>query len=206
MSDDRPTIAAFDVDGTLTTRDCVVPFMRRVTGARRIVPRLLRRPDRLVPVLARRDRDELKARAAAAAFTGTTDTALRILGRDFAAHVHANWLRSDTVRSLQQHLRNGDPVVLVSASFEVYLAPFAELLGADEVLATRLRVDNGVVTGELDGPNCRGPEKVRRLHDWLDRHHGGRSANRVVAYGDSAGDRELLADADEAHWIGRGAA
>jgi phosphoserine phosphatase len=27
----------------------------------------------------------------------------------------------------------------------------------------------------------------------------------VTAYGDSAGDRELLADADVAHWVGRGA-
>ena len=41
------TVAAFDVDGTVTDRDCVVPFMRLVTGARRVVPRLAARPDRL---------------------------------------------------------------------------------------------------------------------------------------------------------------
>jgi hypothetical protein len=44
---------------------------------------------------------------------------------------------------------------------------------------------------------------VRRLHHWLDEQCGGRSAVDLVAYGDSPGDRELLADADVAHWVGR---
>ena len=99
----------------------------------------------------------------------------------------------------------GDTVVLVSASFEVYLRPLAELLGADDVLAVRLRGrPRRCFTGRLDGANCRGPEKVVRLHEWLDRHAGGRAAVHLTAYGDSAGDREMLADADEAHWLGRG--
>lgn len=196
---DRPTVAAFDVDGTLTTRDCVVPFMRSVTGARRIVPRLGVRPDRLLPVLAGRDRDRLKALAAAAAFRGKRYDDLNTAGASFAQMVHDRWLRSDTLATLQRHREDGDRTVLVSASFEVYLRPLAALLGVDEVLATRLDVRDGIMTGGLDGPNCRGPEKVVRLHSWL----GDRSAVRLVAYGDSAGDREMLADADEAHWVTR---
>ena len=35
------TVAAFDVDNTLTVRDCVVPFMRSVSGTGRIVKLLL---------------------------------------------------------------------------------------------------------------------------------------------------------------------
>ena len=194
---DLPTVAAFDVDGTITKRDCVVPFMRRISGAPRVATRLAVRPDRLLPVLARRDRDGLKALAAAAAFRGQRHDDLCEAGASFAQMVHERWLRSDTLQALQQHLDAGDRVVLVSASFEVYLQPLAALLGVDDVLATRLDVRDGVVTGALDGPNCRGPEKVARLHDWL----GDRSLVHVEAYGDSAGDRELLADADVAHWV-----
>ena len=74
------------------------------------------------------------------------------------------------VESLRRHVDAGDTVVLVSASFEVYLRPLAALLGAHDVLAVRLEVDaDGILTGRLDGPNCRGPEKVVRLHEWLDR-------------------------------------
>ncbi|MFT6290327.1 MAG: phosphatidylglycerophosphatase C [Ilumatobacter sp.] len=195
------TVAAFDVDGTITTRDCVVPFMRRVSGARRILPRLGLRPDRLVPVLARRDRDQLKELAAQAAFRGHRYDDLATAGSEFAQHVYERWLRLDTLASLEAHLAAGDRVVLVSASFEVYLRPLGKLLGVDDVVATKLIVHNGVATGSLDGENCRGPEKVRRLHSWLSDHHDRRSAVRLVAYGDSAGDRELLADADEAHWV-----
>ncbi|MDG2039702.1 MAG: HAD-IB family hydrolase [Ilumatobacter sp.] len=197
----RTIVAAFDVDGTVTDRDCVVPFMRIVTGARRIAPRLAARPDRLFSALARRDRDQIKALAAQAAFRNRRDDDLGALGAQFARAVHDGWLRNDTVEALRGHQAVGDQVVLVSASFEVYVRPLGELLGVDDVLATRLEHANGVATGALDGLNCRGPEKVRRLHDWVDCKFGGRSNVRVVAYGDSAGDRELLADADEVHWM-----
>jgi len=195
------TVAAFDVDGTVTRRDCVVPFMRMVTGARRVVPRLAARPDRLLPVLARRDRDELKALAAAAAFRGIPEDELLRHGATFAAKVHDTGLRADTVTQLREHLVAGDRVVFVSASFEVYLRPLGDLLGVDAVLGTRLQIRDGVATGALEGQNCRGAEKVRRLHEWLRRLDVDRNLARVVAYGDSAGDRELLGDADEAHWL-----
>lgn len=196
------TVAAFDVDGTITIRDCVVPFMREVAGARRIGPRLVLRPSVLVPAMVRRDRDVIKALATDAAFRGVEYRRLERLGAEFAERVHSSWLRSETIDALDGHLAAGDPVVLVSASFEVYLQPLAELLGVHHVLATRVQRRDGVCTGALDGPNCRGAEKVRRLHGWLDgAGFGNRSEVRLVAYGDSAGDRELLADADEAHWV-----
>ena len=63
------------------------------------------------------------------------------------------------------------------------------------MLCTHLEADAaGRLTGRLDGPNCRGPEKERRLRAWLtDR---GLEKATLWAYGDSRGDRELLALAD----------
>ena len=197
----QPTVAAFDVDGTLTTRDCVVPFMRRVTGARRIVPRLLSRPDRLGAALLRRDRDTIKSLAASAAFAGRKLDELSTEGESFATVIERDFLRTDTLATLRSHVVAGDAVVLVSASFELYLRPLAASLGVHHVLGTRLSIVDRVATGELDGPNCRGAEKVARLHAWLSAEWGGRDRVHVVAYGDSAGDREMLADADEAHWV-----
>ena len=107
-------------------------------------------------------------------------------------------------RGVRQHgLAAGDLVVLVSASFEVYLRPLARALGVEHVLGARLEDDGeGVLSGRLDGPNCRGPEKVRRLDSWWASLHDDRPPSRFTAYGDSAGDRELLARADVAHWVG----
>lgn len=202
---ERRRVAAFDVDGTLTTTDCVVPFLRRTAGTSKLVGRMLASPLALAGAAVRRDRDALKAASAAAAFRGVPVDALEADGAVFAREVFDQRLRTDAAQALRRHVDAGDTILLVSASFEVYLRPLAELLGADDVLAVRLATDDrGVLTGHLDGANCRGPEKVVRLHDWLDRHAGGRAAVHLSAYGDSAGDRELLADADEAHWLGRG--
>ena len=199
-------VAAFDVDGTLTATDCVVPFLRRTVGTPTLVRRMLRSPLGLTRAGLRRDRDALKAASAAATFRGLPIELVRADAEVFAHEVHDRRLRRDVVQALHRHVEAGDTVLLVSASFEVYLRPLAELLGAHDVLAVRLAVDDdGILTGGLEGLNCRGPEKVVRLHDWLDRHAGGRAAVHLSAYGDSRGDRELLADADEAYWLGRGA-
>ncbi len=202
---DRPRVAAFDVDGTLTTTDCVVPFLRRTVGTPTLVGRMLRSPLSLARAGVRRDRDALKAASAAATFRGLPLAVVEADAAVFAREVYDGRLRDDVAESLRRHVDAGDTVLLVSASFEVYLRPLAELLGAHDVLAVRLEVDDDrMLTGGLDGANCRGAEKVVRLHDWLDRHAGGRQAVHLSAYGDSSGDRELLADADVAHWLGRG--
>lgn len=205
MTGELRRVAAFDVDGTLTTADCVVPFLRRTAGTTTLVRRMLRTPIALGRAGTRRDRDALKAASAAATFRGLALATVEADATVFAQEVFDHRLRHDVVASLHSHLAAGDIVVLVSASFEVYLRPLAALLGAHEVIAVRLAVDDhAVFTGALVGPNCRGAEKVVRLHEWLAANAGGRDAVHLTAYGDSSGDHELLADADVAHWLGRG--
>jgi phosphatidylglycerophosphatase C len=198
----RLTVAAFDLDGTITSRDCVVPFIRGVAGTPQLALKMASRPVALGRAAVGRDRDALKAAAARAAFAGRHHADVEHLADAFARQVHDEWLRDDTLSSLRRHQLAGDDVVIVSASFEIYVRPLARLLGIEHVMATRLATDGrGVLTGGLEGPNCRGPEKVRRLHLWLDDHHQGRHNVELVAYGDSAGDRELLTDADVSHWV-----
>ncbi len=201
----RPTtVAAFDFDGTLSTRDCVVPFMRKVASAPRLFARLAARPLPLVAALARRDRDTIKELATRAAFGGRLADRVDAAGRDFAAQVVARGLRADTVERLRAHLDDGDRVVIVSASLQPYLDPIGVALGAHGVLCTRLAVDDdGVLTGALDGENCRAEEKVRRLSSWLTGEHLARENVHLVVYGDSAGDHALLAEADSGFWAAR---
>ena len=199
-----PRVTAFDVDGTITTRDCVFPFVRQIRGVPSLAVRLLARPVGLGRAALQRDRDALKAAGAMAAFEGEYVDRIESAGVAFARDIVKTNLRSEVVASLAGHLADGDTVLLVSASFEVYLRPLAAGLGVDHVLGTRLQDDgDGRLTGRLQGPNCRGPEKVRRLHDWLDAHAGGRQSVHLTAYGDSSGDRDLLVDADVARWVGK---
>ena len=187
-------VAAFDVDGTLTVRDCVTPFLLRVGGWSAIPRSLLRRPTATFGAAARRDRDRMKELVVGGVLRGRKVAQVEALGEEFAQQVEADWLRADTLGRLRWHQRAGHRIVLVSASLSPYLRPLGRRLGVDEVLcAEPLRSGDEFADG-LEGANCRAQEKVRRLDAWL-------SAQRlndatVWAYGDSNGDRELLARAD----------
>jgi phosphatidylglycerophosphatase C len=196
---DRLVVAAFDVDGTLTTRDCVRPFLERVAGRRRLLTSLIRRPVATIGAAVRRDRDRFKEIIVGGSLRGKLIADVETIGEQFAQFVLVNWLRPDTLRRLRWHQQAGHRTVLVSASLAPYLRPLALRLGIDDVLCTD-SIRRGDRYGDrLSGANCRAGEKRRRLDEWLEER---RWANAEVwAYGDSAGDRELLARADHAVWV-----
>ncbi len=104
-------------------------------------------------------------------------------------------------RRVQEHRRRGHHLVLVSASPDLYLLPWATYAGFDAVLATELEFVDERCTGRLATPNCWGKEKARRLQEWL----SNRQPSLLYAYGDSRGDREMLAMADRRWKRGDGA-
>ena len=192
-SDPPSVVAAFDVDGTLTTGDCVTPFLRRAAG-RRLWTTLLRHPVALAGSAARRDRDRLKE-LACSALRGIESAEIEHLGEAFAREVGAGRLRDDTVARLRRHRELAHTVILASASLDPYLVPLGRSLGVDAVVCTVLeRGKDGRLTGRLVGANCRGAEKARRVSDWL--RENDLAGAELWAYGDSSGDDELLALAD----------
>jgi len=190
---DGTPVAAFDFDGTLSRRDTFLPFLQRVCGAQRLYRALARSGPALSRMaVGRADRDAVKDALLVRLLAGHPADELAEQGLAYAEFLRSSdRLRPDTVARARDHLERGHHVVVVSASPSVYLEPLAAALGFQAALATRLEVDGGLVTGRMVGGNCRGPEKVTRLETWL----AGR-APRIYAYGNSSGDRELLARAD----------
>ncbi|HVE19787.1 MAG TPA: HAD-IB family hydrolase [Ilumatobacteraceae bacterium] len=196
---DRMVIAAFDVDGTLTTRDCVRPFLERAAGRRRVVTSMFRRPLATVVAAVRGDRDRFKEIIVGGSLRGKLIADVETIGEQFAQYILVNWLRPDTLRRLRWHQQAGHRIVLVSASLAAYLRPLALRLGIDDVLCTDSTRAGDRYGDRLVGLNCRAGEKRRRLEQWLDEQRWVHP--EVWAYGNSAGDRELLARADHAVWV-----
>ena len=192
-------VAAFDFDKTISTRDNVVPFLRAVVGRPRLARALLEVSPRLVRAALDDDRrDEAKVALVRRTLTGYDAARVSAVAAEFADDVLARYLRPDVVERVAWHRNQGHQLVIVSASFTSYLDPIAARLGFAAVLATELAVDDdGRLTGELVRPNVRGAEKVRRLDEWL-----GAGPAFVWAYGDSSGDRDLLARADQGVMVG----
>ena len=185
-------VAAFDFDGTLTRRDTLAPFLVRSHGSARVAGAVLRHgPTLASAALGRGDRDRAKAELLHTLYADTDVAIAAGLGQQYATQVLARRMRNDTLARLEWHRREGHELLLITASLALYAEPIAERLGIPTVFATRLAQTGGVFSGALDGANMRGPEKARVL----DEHLAGSDAV-VWAYGDSAGDRELLARAD----------
>lgn len=184
-------VAAFDVDKTLTERDCVVPFLLRLFSWR-AAARCLRFGLPMAWAGVQRDRDRMKALATRAVMTGLERHHVDRMGREFAAEIVATWMRPDTNQRLQWHRQQGHHIVLVSASYGGYLRHLGAHLGCTEVLSCEVAFDDlGRCTGELIDGNCRGAEKERRLKLWMSQQ--GLDNAAVYAYGDSSGDDQLLA-------------
>jgi phosphatidylglycerophosphatase C len=195
-------LAAFDLDGTLTRRDTLLPFLLRSIGPERTSRAIVASSVTLAQAaaLGGPHRDRAKAALLRRVFGGKPLAALAEVAESFADHVVANGLRPDVVARVEWHRDQGHELVLVSAAPELYAVPIGRRLGFDAVLATRLEVDaDGHLTGCILGTNCRGPEKVVRLQEWR-----GDALTVAYAYGNSAGDREMLALAATAGRVGRG--
>jgi phosphatidylglycerophosphatase C len=185
------TVAAFDFDGTLCPGDSLVPFLRRWCGDRALAVALGRTWRHLARLPRGGEfRDRAKEALLAELIPGRPVATAEELARQYAGDLQRR-LRADVLARLGWHQSEGHRVVIVSASPALYLQPLGDRLGVDAVLATRLVAVDGVFTGALDGANCRGVEKERRLRGYL-----GPAPVRLWAYGDSAGDDELLAMAD----------
>lgn len=199
---DRPGVAAFDFDGTLTERDMLVGFLVGLAGRRAMAALLGGAGSELLRSRGR-SRDAAKAVVLRRVMAGRPAADVADAGRHYADTLLPR-LRPDGLERVRWHQGRGDRVVLVSASLGAYLRPLADQLGLDGVEAVELVAgDDGLLTGAMTGPNCRGPEKVVRLDRWLAGAGLSRSSIELWAYGDSAGDDELLAAADHAHRCGR---
>lgn len=198
------TIAAFDFDGTLSSRDNFLRFVRLVAGTAPTARAMIAAAPTLLAT--RRDpaqRDAAKAIVLRRTMHDRPGAHVRDLGNGFAREVVDRHLHPEVAARLAAHRRAGHELVIVSASLTAYLEPAAEILGIGTVLATELEVGpDGRLTGEIAGANVRGPEKARRLDAWIT-DGGGDADVTIYAYGDSHGDAELLARANHAVLVDR---
>lgn len=205
-------VAAFDLDGTLSKRDTLLPFLRGLCGDLALLKAVVAVGGPLTTALVRNvnaQRGEIKDQLLTQLIDGMSAADITTAGQRYAHHIAGSpGLRPSIYEHWQHHLGAGHDVLLISASLEVYVNPLAHILGGSVGLGTRLEVrPDGTLTGHIDGANCRGEEKVRRLEAWLAETAPDGSdpgAVEIFAYGDSSGDHALLCRADHPTKVGRG--
>ncbi|AKT91487.1 HAD-IB family hydrolase [Campylobacter gracilis] len=189
-------LVLFDFDGTITRDDSLLEFVAYVVGFKKFFRGILV----LSPILAAyklglASNNFTRRKLLGYFFAGmSADKFDKICKKYSTTHIE-DILKQSAMDKIASYKAAGDRVVIVTASLEDWLRPWCEAQGL-ELLGTKIRRKGGIITGEIEGQNCYGAQKVARVRAAYDVQ----AFDRVIAYGDSRGDREMLEFADEAHY------
>lgn len=192
-------IAVFDFDGTLSKRDTLFRFLIEVSDGSfaQIKKNIFPTAKSFVLYLLDTSKEsDLKNRFKEAILelflTGKPVEEVEEISRHYAKRISTKKMRMSMVEKLNDHKSKGHTTMIISASPEIYVKYVARLLGVDYVAGTKLEVGpQGVLTGKMLGPNCKGREKCVRFEQQFPLRPA-----KIWAYGNSEGDKELLSMAD----------
>jgi HAD superfamily hydrolase (TIGR01490 family) len=186
-------LTLFDFDGTITTEDSLINFIRFAVGDVKFIwgmtllsPMLAAYKLKLIPNY------KAKQFMISYFFKGMSGVMFMKLANEYSLNHIKIILRAKAMEKIAWHKEQGHKIVIVSASIECWLKPWCDENSLD-LIATKLEIKNGFVTGKFQTKNCYGIEKTNRIQE----EYNLNDYDYIYAYGDSRGDRELLSIADE---------
>jgi phosphatidylglycerophosphatase C len=190
----KETIAVFDFDGTITHKDTLLVFIKFSKGICSLIfgimlfsPLIVAMKLRLYPNW------KVKQKLFSFFFKGESLEKFNDFGNKFNSEIY-KILRPKALETLKLHKKKGDRIIIVSASIENWIIPWAEKVGTDIVIGTKIETNkDGLLTGNFLSKNCYGQEKVNRLLEMFPN----RNDYELIVYGDSRGDKELIELSDK---------
>jgi len=91
---------------------------------------------------------------------------------------------------INQHRKQGDTIIIITATNSFVTGPIAEAFGVDHLIATEPEIQNGQYTGKVSGTPCFQHGKITKLNEWLET--SGKNLEGSYFYSDSHNDLPLL--------------
>jgi len=192
-------IALFDFDGTITTGDTFMQFIYTTTPRHRLViGNLLLLPFILGYKLNLISAGFMRRAVTKLAFWRRTIAPLKSAGKAHADNFIHTVVRDSALKHIKQHQAQGDKIVVVSASLDLYLQHWCQQHNI-ELLCNSLEVSKGRYTGRLCSLDCAGPQKAKLVKE----HYQLENYQTVYAYGDTIEDKQLLSLANIKYYQGK---
>jgi phosphatidylglycerophosphatase C len=189
-------LVLFDFDGTITTDDSLIKFIRFVVGDVKtawvmllLSPMLITYKLKLIPNY------KAKQWMFSYFFKGMDEQQFLKVAEEYSLKHIDTILRPKAMERIAWHKELGHTVVVVSASIECWVKPWCDKNSLD-LIATKIEIKGGMLTGKFLTKNCYGVEKADRVKEAYNLS----DYNYIYAYGDTRGDKELLALADESFY------
>ncbi|NJN25077.1 MAG: HAD-IB family hydrolase [Cyclobacteriaceae bacterium] len=190
------SLALFDFDGTITSRDTLLEFIKFASGKARFYRVMtLFAPLIIYYKWIKKDGEIAKQKVLSHLFEGKSENELKQLGQDFADTVIPGILYQKAMEAIEKCKQASTRVVVISASLDIWLAPWAQANGV-ELVCTQMEFNEGKFTGRFATANCNGIEKVNRIKALLSTE----DYHPIYAYGNSSGDKEMLALASHGYF------
>jgi HAD superfamily hydrolase (TIGR01490 family) len=183
-------VVLFDLDYTLIDADCELVWCDHLFSLGIVDEAFMRRIDQF-------DEDYAAGHLDYPSFDRTllspvaqfSVSEIKLLLADFMKLLEPR-LRPWMLQRIDEHRRDGQVVVLATASNSFLAEPIAARLGFDHLICTPAEVIAGKPTGAIIGRAAFREGKVERLHAWLAEHSSSLSGS--WAYSDSHNDLPLL--------------
>ena len=186
----------FDFDGTLTTKDSLLEFLKYMLPWHKFIfGFIILSPIMLMYKLKLLSNHRSKQLLFSQFFKGCDEKIFKQKAHEFSLSRLDSLIRDKARETLDRYKKDGDKIIIVSASMRCWLEPWCQREKI-ELIATQLEFKDGVFSGKFATKNCHGAEKVKQIKARVQLQ----DYDKVIAYGDSLGDTQMLALADESHY------
>lgn len=185
----------FDFDGTLTYKDTMFMFLKFYNSKKFYLGFVKHIPLFIFMKLGLMNTEKVKKSFIVSVLKDEKEEDIALKASEFFQQNFPSLIRQNALEFIQNINQDQVECYLVTASLDIWVKPFAEALGL-KCLATEARFENGIFTGHFKTKNNNGKEKTIRVLKEIE----GKKFDKIIAFGDTSGDRPMLEMADEGHY------
>ena len=186
-------LAIFDIDYTITKKETLMEFFKYAIKNDKKNIRFLPRAIFCGSMYKLKLYDERKVKEKFLKFIdGIKEKDLQILVKNFYNSKLKTILYEDALNMIKKLKNEGYDIYLISASPEFYVNEFYNIKEVDKIIGTRFNFANGIFLRKMEGYNCKGEEKVRRLKEFLKGEKIEVDFKESYMFSDSLSDKPLL--------------
>lgn len=123
---------------------------------------------------------------------GIKEEDMQSLVKEFYEEKLSKILYEDAIKMIKKLKSEGFKVYLISASPEFYLNELYNIKEVDKIIGTKFLCNNGIYSRKMEGENCKGEEKVRRLKEELKKDNIEVDFKNSYMFSDSLADKPLF--------------
>ncbi|OOM77902.1 hypothetical protein CLPUN_20750 [Clostridium puniceum] len=186
-------LAIFDIDYTITKKETLMELFKYSIKIDKRNIRFLPRAIFCGSMYMLKLYDERKVKEKFLKFIdGIKEKDLAELVKGFYNYKLKTILYEDALNMIKKLKSEDYDIYLISASPEFYVNEFYNIKEVDKIIGTKFNFTNGVFVRKMDGENCKGEEKVRRLKEFLKTEKIEVDFKESYMFSDSLSDKPLL--------------